>query len=51
MIQEPNDILDSGLTRQQTEIALKKARMAYDISNNKNRPAGKNYYACLIYKL
>jgi hypothetical protein len=35
----------------QTEIALKKARMAYDISNKKNRPAGKNYYACLIYKL
>jgi hypothetical protein len=50
MIQDPNDILDSGLTRHQTEIELKKAKMAYHISNKKNRPAGKNYYALLIFK-
>ena len=52
MIEEDeNDILDSGLTRHQTEIALKKARMAYEISKKKNMPVNKNYYALLIYKL
>ena len=48
MIEEDeNDILDSGLTRHQTEIALKKARMAYEISKKKNMPVNKNYYALL----
>jgi len=52
MIEEDeNDILDSGLTRHQTEIALKKASMAYEISKKKNMPVNKNYYALLIYKL
>jgi hypothetical protein len=51
MIQDPNDILESGLTRHQTEIELKKARMAYDLSSKKNRPAGRKYYALMIYKL
>jgi photosystem II reaction center protein PsbP len=52
MTQDQNDILDSGLTRRhQTEIALKKAWIGYDISNKKNSQAGKNYHACQIYKL
>ena len=51
MAQERNDILDSGFTRHQTEIALKKARIAYDISKKKNNLEGKKYYAWIIYKL
>jgi hypothetical protein len=38
-------------SREQTYYALKKSRMGYDLSNKKNRPEGKNYYALLIYKL
>jgi hypothetical protein len=51
MAQDRNDIVDSGLTRYQTEIALKKAWNGYELSNKKNSQAWKNYYACQIYKL
>ena len=50
MVQDPNDILDSGLTRGQTEIELKKARREYELSRRKNWPTNMKYYAALIYK-
>jgi hypothetical protein len=46
----PKDILDSGLTRHQTEIELKKAYREYELSKTKNWPANMKYYALLIYK-
>jgi len=51
MAQDQNDILDSELTRHQTEIALKKAWNGYELSNKENNLQGKKYYAWKIYKL
>jgi hypothetical protein len=51
MVEHKNNILDSGFTRQQTEYALKKAWIGYDLSNKKNDIEGKKYYAWIIYKL
>jgi hypothetical protein len=51
MVQDKNDILDSGFTRYQNEIALKKARIGYQLSNKQNNPEGKKYYVWVIYKL
>jgi hypothetical protein len=51
MAQDRKDILDSGLTRHQTEIELKKAWIGYDLSNKENNVEEKKYYACQIYKL
>jgi hypothetical protein len=51
MIQDKSNLLDSGFTRQQTEYALKKARIGYDLSNKENNVEGKKYYAWIIYKL
>jgi hypothetical protein len=50
MLQDPNDILDSGLTRHETEIELNKAHIEYELSKRKNWPANTKYYAFLIYK-
>ena len=51
MAEDRNGIFNYGFTRQQTEYALKKAQMGYDISNKENNQAGKKHYAWLIYKL
>jgi hypothetical protein len=51
MVKDKNNILDSGFTRQQTEIALKKAQIGYDLSNKENNVEGKKHYAWIIYKL
>jgi hypothetical protein len=40
MIQDRKDIFDSGLTRQQTEIALEKAWSGCNFSSKKNNQAG-----------
>jgi hypothetical protein len=50
MAQDKIDVFDSGLTRQQTQIELKKARREYDLSKRKNWPENMKYYALLIYK-
>jgi hypothetical protein len=51
MVQDKNNILDSGFTRHQTESALKKAQIGYELSNEENNIEGKKYYAWIIYKL
>lgn len=48
MVEEKNNILDSGFTRYQAYSALKKARTAYERSRKENNEKGKKHCACAI---